>query len=129
MAVSDLHPIVVEEMTETTRTADFTRRTYRAGGFLMMLAGVIGAIVGLGLLIASATTPPLGLTPILSAILGGVTLVFSVIEFAGGVRAYQGKNWYGSMTAAMLGLVTFFTLPLDLMGAVLIALGEGNFER
>jgi len=102
---------------------------YHAGGFLMMLAGVIGAVVGLGLLISAATGGVVGLlTPIGAAVAGGIVLVFSVIEFVGGTRAYRGKNWYGSMTAAILGLVTFFTLPLDLLGALLIALSEGEFD-
>jgi len=110
-------------------TATFTHRTHKAGGFLMMLAGVIGAIVGLGLLITSATGALASVTPLTTAIAGGVVLVFSVIEFGGGWSAYQGHNWYGSMTAALLGLVTFFTLPLDLLGAILIALGEGQFDH
>ncbi|WP_231185943.1 hypothetical protein [Haladaptatus sp. DYF46] len=33
------------------------------------------------------------------------------------------------MTAGVLGLVTFFTLPLDLIGTFLIALGEGQFDH
>lgn len=110
-------------------TPTFTDRTHRAGGFLMMLAGVIGAIVGLGLLIGAATGGLLGLGATVEAVVGGVTLVFSVIEFGGGWSAYNGHNWYGSMTAAVLGVVTFFTLPLDLLGAILIALGEGQFDH
>jgi len=106
----------------------YTPRVYRAGGFLMMLAGVIGTIVGLGLLVSSSAGGIAALGPLATAVAGGVALVFSVIEFAGGAQAFRGRNWYGSMTAAMLGLVTFFTLPLDLVGAFLIALGEGEFE-
>ncbi|MFB6154159.1 MAG: hypothetical protein ABEJ27_07905 [Halodesulfurarchaeum sp.] len=108
----------------------FTQRTHKYGGFLMMLAGVIGAIVGLGLLIGAATGGllGLGLSAVGEAVIGGIVLVFSVIEFGGGWSAYNGTNWYGSMTAAILGLVTFFTFPLDLIGAILIALGEGRFE-
>lgn len=64
-----------------------------------------------------------------TTVVGGTVLVFSVIEFAGGFAACRGANWYGSMTAAMLGIVTVFTLPLDLTGAILIALGEGRFEK
>ncbi|MFB6253657.1 MAG: hypothetical protein ABEI06_03515 [Halobacteriaceae archaeon] len=108
---------------------DFTHRTHRAGGFMMILAGVIGAIVGLALLIGAATGGILGLTATTEAIIGGVVLVFSVIEFVGGWSAYKGKNWYGSMTAAVLGIVTFFTFPLDLLGAILVALGEGRFDH
>ena len=113
----------------TEREITYTPRTYKAGGFLLMLAGVIGAIVGLGLLIASAGTSVLGLSGLAAAIAGGVVLVFSIIEFTGGASAYRGHNWYGSMTAGVLGLVTFFTLPLDLMGTFLIALGEGQFDH
>ena len=102
---------------------------YKAGGFLLMLAGVVGAIVGLGLLITSAGVPMLGLSGLGAATVGGIVLVFSIIEFAGGVSAYRGRNWYGSMTAGVLGLVTIFTLPLDLIGTLLIALGEGEFDR
>ena len=109
-------------------TEPYTPRVYRAGGFLMMLAGVIGAVVGLGLLVASTAVGVAGFGPVTTAAAGGVTLVFSVIEFAGGIQAFRGRNWYGSMTAAMLGLVTFFTMPLDLVGALLIALGEGEFQ-
>jgi hypothetical protein len=111
------------------REVAYTPRTYKAGGFLLMLAGVIGAIVGLGLLITSAGISLLGLSGLGAATAGGVVLVFSVIEFAGGVSAYRGHNWYGSMTAGVLGLVTFFTLPLDLIGTLLIALGEGQFDQ
>ncbi|MGA9399866.1 hypothetical protein [Haladaptatus sp.] len=111
------------------RETTYTPRTYKAGGFLLMLAGVIGAIVGLGLLITSAGISLLGLSGLGAATAGGVVLVFSVIEFAGGASAYRGHNWYGSMTAGVLGLVTFFTLPLDLMGTFLIALGEGQFDH
>jgi hypothetical protein len=107
----------------------YTPRTYKAGGFLLMLAGVIGVIVGLGLLITSAAGQMLGVTGLGVAILAGIVLVFSIIEFAGGWSAYNGHNWYGSMTAGVLGLVTFFTLPLDLIGTFLIALGEGQFDR
>lgn len=106
----------------------FTSRTYKAGGFLLMLAGVIGAIVGLGLLIAAAAGGVAQLNALTAGIAGGVVLVFAVIEFAGGWSAYNGRNWYGSMTAGILGLVTFFTFPLDLVGVILIALGEGEFE-
>ncbi|ODR82642.1 hypothetical protein BG842_16320 [Haladaptatus sp. W1] len=94
-----------------------------------MLAGIIGVIVGLGLLITSASLEVLGLSGLGGAVLAGIVLVFSIIEFAGGWSAYNGHNWYGSMTAGVLGLVTFFTLPLDLIGTVLIALGEGQFDH
>ncbi|MFB6130737.1 MAG: hypothetical protein ABEJ28_07960 [Salinigranum sp.] len=118
----------VTEVTEVEVETSFTDRTHKAGGFLLMLAGVIGAIVGLGMLIAAAGGGAFGFGPLVAGALGGIVLVFSVIEFAGGWSAYDGQNWYGSMTAAILGLVTFFTLPLDLIGAILIALGEGTFE-
>lgn len=112
-----------------TRTLDFTHRTHKAGGILLVIAGVVGAIVGLGLLISAATGALEIVSPLVTAISGGMVLVFSVIEFGGGIAAYNGRNWYGSMTAAILGLVTFFTLPLDLIGTVLIALGEGHFDH
>ncbi|MFB6253667.1 MAG: hypothetical protein ABEI06_03565 [Halobacteriaceae archaeon] len=116
-------------MSETLST-DFTHRTHRAGGFLLMLAGVIGAIVGLGMLVsAAAAGGMLNISPTITATVGGVVLVFSVIEFVGGWAGYKGSNWYGSMTAAVLGIVTLFTLPLDLIGSILIALGEGHFDR
>lgn len=107
-----------------------TQRMYRAGGFLLMLAGVIGAIVGFGLLIAAAAgvSLGLGLTPLTGGIVGGVVLVFAAVEFAGGVAAFNGKNWYGSMTAGIIGMITIFTLPLDLVGVLLISLAEGDFE-
>lgn len=108
---------------------DFTDRTYKAGGVLLLIAGVIGAIVGLGMLLGSTTGSVFGLNPPTAALLGGVMLVFSVIEFGGGILAYRGSNWYGSMTAAILGLVTVFTLPLDLIGTILIALGEDHFDQ
>ncbi|WP_423743674.1 hypothetical protein V5735_11630 (plasmid) [Haladaptatus sp. SPP-AMP-3] len=111
------------------RETTYTPRTYKAGGFLLMLAGIIGVIVGLGLLITSAAGQMLGVTGLGAAILAGIVLVFSIIEFAGGWSAYNGHNWYGSMTAGVLGLVTFFTLPLDLIGTFLIALGEGQFDH
>lgn len=110
-------------------TPTFTERTHKAGGFLMLLAGVIGTIVSLGMLIAAASGTTFGLGAVGAAAVGGVILVFSVIEFVGGWNAYSGENWYGSMTAGVLGLVTVFTLPLDLIAIILIALGEGNFDR
>ena len=107
--------------------AAFTSRTYIAGGFLLMIAALLGAIVGLGLLIASATGE---LGPALFwGIVGAFVLVISAIEFAGGWSAYHGRNWYGSMTAGILGLMTIFTFPLDLLGTILIALGESQFDR
>ncbi|MFB6079522.1 MAG: hypothetical protein ABEJ81_00745 [Haloferacaceae archaeon] len=108
---------------------DFTHRTHRAGGVLLMIAGVIGAVVGLGFLLGATAGTVFGLAASTAALVGGVMLVFSVIEFGGGVLASRGHNWYGSLTAAVLGIVTFFTLPLDLVGTVLVALGEGHFEE
>jgi hypothetical protein len=102
----------------------------RAGEFLIILAGVIGAIIGFGLLIVAATgvNLELGLTPFTGGLLGAIVLVFAAVEFAGGVAAFNGRNWYGSMTAGIIGMVTFFTLPLDLVGVILISLAEGDFE-
>lgn len=96
----------------------------------MILAGVIGAITSLGLLVSSGTgeSALLGLSPTAGAIVSAIILVFSVIEFLGGVSAYKGRNWYASMTAGVLGFVTIFTFPLDLVGIILIALGEGEFD-
>lgn len=112
---------------EYTERPTFTSRTYTAGGFLLMIAGLLGAIVGLGLLIAAATAE---LAPELFwGIVGAFVLVISAIEFAGGWSAYHGRNWYGSMTAGILGLMTIFTFPLDLLGTILIAMGEGQFDR
>ncbi|WP_458190847.1 hypothetical protein [Haladaptatus sp. NG-WS-4] len=51
------------------------------------MAGVIGAIVGLGLLITSAGILVLGLSGFAAAVSGSVVLVFSIIEFAGGASA------------------------------------------
>lgn len=116
---------------ETNPAYGFTELTHKAGGVLLMLAGAIGAIVGLGMLVTAVTAG--GFLGVLNAttatILGVIVLVFSVIEFAGAIAAFRGSNWYGSMTAAMLGIVTVFTLPLDLIGAILFVLGEGRFEE
>ncbi|MCO8256774.1 hypothetical protein NKF26_23410 [Haladaptatus sp. AB618] len=111
------------------RETTYTPRMYKAGGFLLMLSGVIGTIVGVGLLITSDSISMLGLSGLGTATVGIIVLVFSIIEFAGGASAYRGQNWYGSITAGVLGLVTIFTLPLDLIGTLLIALGEGEFDR
>jgi len=111
---------------------EFTDRTHKAGGFLLMLAGIIGVIVGLVGLISAVTgtaIPLVDFSPVVTGLGSAVVVVFALIEFGGGVAAYRGKNWYGSMTAAILGMVTLFTLPLDLIGTILIALGEGGFER
>jgi hypothetical protein len=94
-----------------------------------MVAGVIGAIVGLGFLIAAAAGGVGGLDPLTAGLAGGIILVFAVIEFAGGWAAYHARGWYGSMTAGVLGLVTFFTFPLDLVGTILIAISEDQFDR
>lgn len=116
--------------TETV-VEDFTHRTHRAGGFLLMLAGVISAIVGLGLLVASAAggLPALGASALVTGLFGGYVLVFAVIEFIAGVLSYRGRNWYASMTGGILGMFGLVTLPLDLVGIILVALGEGHFDR
>lgn len=78
-----------------------------------MIAGVIGAIVGLVMLFgaASITLPDLGRAgSVVMSALRGVVLIFSVIEF-GGVAAYQGRSWYGSMIGSILGLATASSLP------------------
>jgi len=97
-----------------------------------MLSGVISAIVGLAFLIAGATggTGILGVTlsPLLAGIVGDYVVVFAVIEFGAGALAYRGHNGYGSMTGGILGLLGLVTLPLDLVGIVLVALGEGDFD-
>ncbi len=120
-----------ESETETRVPTAFSYRTYKAGGVLLMIAGVIGSIVGLALLFGPAlfgvTLRLLGIGG-LAAAFGGVVLVFSVIEFAGGYVAYEGRSWYASIVGAVLGMVTGITLPLTIVGAVLIALGEGQFE-
>ncbi|HET7325057.1 MAG TPA: hypothetical protein VFJ06_12065 [Halococcus sp.] len=111
----------------------FTHRTYEAGGFLLMLSGVIGAIFGLALLFwtatGSLTVAGFTLSGAVGAVAGVVVLVFSVIEFTGGVFGYRGTNWYGSMIGGILGMVKLVTFPLDLIGTVLISLGEGHFDR
>lgn len=108
----------------------FTERTHKAGGFLLVLAGVIGAIVGLGLLIAATGgAGAFGLSSTMLGVAGSVILVLAVIECVGGWSAYKGKNWYGSMAAGVLGLATFFTLPLDFIGTLLTALGESQFDE
>jgi hypothetical protein len=115
---------------EQRHSGTFTDRTHKAGGVCLLIAGVIGAIVGLSLLFgaASITVPFLGgASGIVLAALGVVVLIFSIIEFGGGVAAYEGRSWYGSMIGGILGMVTFFTLPLDIIGTLLIALGEGQF--
>lgn len=71
----------------------------------------------------------LGLNGFATAVAGGIILTLSIIEFAGGTSACHGHNWYGSMIAGVLGLVTFVTIPLDLIGTLLIALGEGQFDH
>jgi len=107
----------------------FTPRTYRAGGFLLVLSGVISAIVGLALLIAGTAGGVLGYGPLVTGVVGAYVLVFAVIEFAAGTSAYRGRNWYASMTGGILGMLGVVTLPLDLVGLILVALGEGEFGR
>lgn len=120
-----------ESATETRHPAAFSYRTYKAGGVLLMISGVLGSIAGLALLFGSSlfgnTLNALGVTSLTAAI-GVVVLVFSVIEFAGGYLGYGGHSWYGSMIGGILGMVTIVTLPLNLIGTMLIALGEGQFE-
>lgn len=112
-----------------TTEGTFTPRTYHAGGFLLMLGGVISAIVGLVGLIASATGGLFGLSALVTGVIGGYVLVFGVIQFAAGASAYRGHNWYGSMTGGVLGMLGIVTLPLDLIAVILIALGEGEFDH
>lgn len=120
-----------ETETEVRYPVTFSHRTYKAGGVLLMIAGVIGSIIGLALLFGASvfggTLTALGVTS-LAAIIGVVMLVFSVIEFGGGYVAYEGKSWYASIVGAVLGMVAIVTLPLTMVGMVLIALGEGQFE-
>lgn len=115
--------------TDTVEEQVFTPRTYRAGGFLLLLSGVIGAIVGLALLIAGATGGVFGVSPLLAGVAGAYVLVFAVIEFAAGASAYGGHNWYGSMTGGVLGMLGIVTIPLDVIGIILIALAEGEFDH
>ena len=56
-------------------------------------------------------------------------LVLAVIDFIAGVLSYRGWNWYASMTGGILGTFGLVTLPLDLVGIILVALGEGQFDR
>lgn len=116
--------------TETV-VQSFTHRTHRAGGFLLMLAGVISAIVGLGLLMAAAGggLAVVGASGFVTGLFGGYVLVFAVIEFIAGVLSYRGRNWYASMTGGILGMFGLVTLPLDLVGIILVALGEGQFDQ
>ena len=104
---------------------------YKAGGVLLMIAGVLGSIVGLALLfgvsLVGAALSALGITSLAAAI-GVVMLVFSIIEFAGGYVAYEGRSWYASIVGAVLGMLTIVTLPLTMVGMILIALGEGQFK-
>lgn len=48
-----------------------------------------------------------GASAIVMAALGVVVLIFSVIEFGGGIAAFEGRSWYGSMIGGILGIVTF----------------------
>lgn len=127
----------MSQRSETQRTEEqrltgtFTERTHKAGGVCLMIAGVIGVIVGLVMLFgaASITLPVFGgAGSIVMSAVGVIVLIFSIIEFGSGVAAYEGRSWYGSMIGGILGFVTFFTIPLDIIGTLLIALGEGQFS-
>jgi len=108
----------------------YTDRAHRAGGFLLILGGIIGTITGLVTLMYAASRPSLfGFTSVTVAVVGGIVLVFSIIEFAGGWSAYRARNWYGSLTAGVLGIVTGVSMPLAIIGTLLIALSEGQFDR
>lgn len=104
-------------------------RTRRAGGVTLILASVVGVLVGLGLLVATAAGGVLGLLTARTAVsLGVIILVASVLEFLGGWAAYRGRHWYGSMACAVLGLSTLFAFPIALVGTLLVALSEDEFE-
>lgn len=110
----------------------FTYRTYKAGGFLLVLSGVISVIIGLALLFwtatGSLTVTGVSLNGTMGALAGVIILVFGVIEFIGGVVSYRGNNWYVAMIGGILGMVKLVTFPLALIGTVLISLGEGQFD-
>lgn len=108
----------------------FTERTYKAGGVLLMIAGIIGAIIGLALLLGGASVGTVfGVNGLVLVAVGAVMLIFSLIEFAGGAASYNGRSWYGGIIGGILGILTIFTIPLDLIGLVLISLGEGQFRK
>ncbi|MFB6178677.1 MAG: hypothetical protein ABEI77_03005 [Halorientalis sp.] len=117
--------------TKETVIPTFTHRTHRAGGFLLVLAGIISAIIGLGLLMAAASggLAAVGASSFVTGLIGGYVLVFGAIEFIAGVLAYYGEDWYVSMAGGILGMAGLVTLPLDLVGIILVALGEGQFEH
>lgn len=111
-----------------------TPRAHKAGGFILMLDGVIGAVVGLGLLVLAAAgggsaVPGLtGLSVLPAGLAGGVLLVVSVIEAAGGRAAYHGRNWYASMAAGVLALTLgSITFVLGFLGVFLVAISEDHF--
>lgn len=108
--------------------APFTHRIHRVGGVLLVIAGVIGAMIGLGIALAGLVQPIAGLEPLTTGVLGGVVLMIGVVQVLGGRLAYQGRSWYGGMVAGLLGLAMLATAPLTLLGVVLIALGESQFD-
>lgn len=113
-----------------------------AGGILTVIAGALGLIFGVSLIIAAAGIAWWGwcsecsvetqqwfqvhgtawmLAPaIINLILGGFAL-------AGGISALTVKNWGWALAGAICALFTFFSLIFGLLGIIFIAVSKKDF--
>lgn len=136
--------------------SNYSERTHRAGGLLLMLSGVITATTSLAMLVVAGdgkvSVPAnriaefdalfeglLGVEKLFSsfiytvppwviAAVAAFSLVISVLLLLGGASSYRGKNWYASMTTGVLGLTVLHTFPLTIVAVILISLAEGRFD-
>ncbi len=115
------------------------------GGILSIIAGAIGVVVGLMLLMVTFMVSSIftdesifygsgvseeQMVIMLAVIYGGmalIALVAAVLGIVGGIFAIQRKRWGWALAGAIAGCITF--LPLGIASIVLVAMGKQEFDR
>lgn len=115
------------------------------GGILSIIAGAIGVVGGLILLMVTFMVPSIftdesiyygsgvsedQMVTMLAVIYGVMALfvlVAAVLGIVGGIFAVQRKCWGWALTGAIAGCITF--LPLGIASIVLVAIGKPEFTR
>jgi hypothetical protein len=115
------------------------------GGILSIIAGAIGVVAGLILLMVTFMVSSVfadgsiyygsgmseeQMITMLSVIYGGMAflaLVGGVLGIVGGIFSVQRKRWGWALTGAIAGCITF--LPLGIASVVLVAIGKSEFNK
>lgn len=102
-----------------------------AGGIFSILAGLLGIAQGLLSLATESMVVSLGLSGTgYLCVCGGLSLIFGLAGFGGGVFAVQRKNFTLAFVGAILGMLAFgFVIGfiLGLIGVILIAVSKEEF--